>query len=109
MIHEYQDWTGINSLAVAKTNKPAVYIANGLGYHRNDSVKVQALDIRLKALPVDYFTICKQIIHGGLFFFDTNEECAEFFKLFNSAPLKDSELYACIYNQDGVQLLDNQT
>ncbi len=109
IVDNYADWTIINSMAVQQAGKPAVYLANGLGYHRDDIAKSRHVDANLKKLDGDYFTMAKQVIHGGLFFFDTNEQCAEFFNIFNAPLMINSELYACIYNSDGKKLMDNQT
>ena len=47
------------------------------------------------------------MIHGGLFFFDTEKEAQEFFNFFNEKPIYASGLYTELYNPKGECITEN--
>lgn len=101
---EYVDWANINSLAVAKKGKPAVYIANSLNYLDEDRETWQfVIDKLSHKMGVDFHSL----IHGGMYFFDDGAEAVEFFNAFNEKPVYASPVYACLYDEFGNCLTEN--
>lgn len=99
----YIDQGSMVSRAIQYTNLPAVSVTNTLdvsqGYDmsiwRNFCERVPDLDTR------------SEVLHGGLFFFDSDEEAREFFDLFNRRPVYASGLYAVLYDSSGSVLTEN--
>ena len=93
----------IVSRAVQYTGLPAVSVDNNLdmslGHHMSIWLhfceRVPDLDTR------------SEVLHGGVFFFDSDEEALEFFDLFNHRPVYASGLYAVLYDSSGSVLTEN--
>lgn len=101
---EYADWHQTNSLAVAQKSKPAVYINNGLNYDGEDThIWLVVIDMLHEKMSNDFYNI----IHGGLFFFNTMEEAEEFFNVFNQKPVYASPIFAVLYDATGECLTEN--
>jgi hypothetical protein len=107
MIHI--DWADTNSLAVAKMDKPAVYIANSLNYDKDDEHIWKFVMQQIHELyPVEkYPAIMGELIHGGLFFFDNEYERDVFYNIFQQKLTDSSAIYACVYDADGTCITEN--
>lgn len=106
---DYADWDDTNSLAVAQKGKPAVYIHNGLLFDDMDKHIWESVMESLKP-KMDKDEFCNSLsdlIHGGLFFFDTTEEAEEFFNVFNQNVVYASPIYAQLYDSTGMVLTEN--
>ena len=99
----YIDQGAIMSRVIQYTGLPAVSVTNTLdvplryvmSIWRNFCEQVPDLDTRSK------------VLHGGVFFFDSDEEAQEFFELFNSRPPTGSAgLYAVLYDSSGSVIAD---
>ena len=101
----YVDWTEINSLAVAQKGQWAVYIANHLNNDDKDIHvwKYVCNKLQGKLEVGDLFAI----IHGGLFFFESEKEMNQFFEIFCQPPVESSAIYACSYDPNGIPLSEN--
>ena len=107
---EYADWCSTNSLAVAQKGKPAVYINNELDYNSANSMEIWNFVREYLKPKMDedkFYNSLSDLIHGGLFFFDTMKEAEEFFILFNQEPVYASPLYAVLYDASGKILTEN--
>lgn len=99
----YIDQGSIVSRAIQYTGLPAVSVTNNLdvtqGYDmsiwRHFCEQVPEPDTR------------SEVLHGGVFFFDSDEEAREFFDLFNHRPVYASGLYAVLYDSSGSVLTEN--
>jgi hypothetical protein len=105
----YADWNSINSLAVAQKGKPAVYINNGLSFDDNDSHIWECVmeSLKPKMDKNEFLNLLSDLIHGGLFFFDTMEEAQEFLNIFNQNVVYASPIYAQLYDATGMGLTEN--
>jgi hypothetical protein len=105
----YVDWGRINSLAVAQEGRGAVYISNNLTYEGEDIPVWEYLLREIKKLysEKEYIDIVGNLIHGGLFFFDTNEERNQFYFIFTQELTESSAIYACLYEEDGTCITEN--
>ena len=99
----YIDQGAIMSRVIQYTGLPAVSVTNTLDVShasdwsiwRNFCEQVPDLDTRSK------------VLHGGVFFFDSDEEAQEFFELFNKYPVYASGLYAVLYDSSGSVITEN--
>lgn len=100
-------WNEINSLAVKQMGKPAVYVSNNLEYDtpKDEEIWVFICE-QCKSLWEDktpeYHNAMMSLVSGGLFFFDTEEEQHQFYKIFTQPLTDSSAVYACTYRADGV-------
>lgn len=102
---EYFQWHEICGLAAKQKGKWAVYISNGLEFVTQAETDiwdfVQAEFIKLYGADMAFYQQIGNILHGGMFFFDSEAECYEFYRIFE-LPLTDSSaIYACTYNPNG--------
>lgn len=106
---DYVDWNATNSLAVAQKGKPAVYINNGLSFDSIDSHIWESVmeSLKPKMDKDEFYNSLSDLIHGGLFFFDTMEEAEEFFNVFNQNVVYASPIYAQLYDSTGMGLTEN--
>lgn len=98
---DYRNWSEINALAVKQVGKFAVYVANNVDYDSeidNKSWDYAVSQIRLKTdNEKSYYEISSGMIHGGLFFFESEEKADEFFNIFCNEITEKTGLYAAIY------------
>ena len=93
----------IVSRAIQYTGLPAVSVDNhldmSLGHHMSIWLHfcAQVPDLDTRA----------EVLHGGLFFFDSDEEAREFFLLFNQRPVYASGLSAVLYDSSGSVITEN--
>lgn len=106
---EYTDWNATNSLAIAQKRKPAVYINNELTYDGSHCVIWEFVmeSLKPKMDKDEFYNSLSDLIHGGLFFFDTMEEAEEFFGIFNQKPVYASPIFAVLYDSTGECLTEN--
>lgn len=106
----YVDWTEILKLAVKEKGMCGVYISNNLNFDEHDIHIWEFVQGELKKLyeePKTYIMCIGDLIHGGLFFFDTEIERDTFYAIFQ-APLTDSSaIYACTYDASGDCITEN--
>jgi hypothetical protein len=104
------DWYAINEAAVAHVGKPAVYIANHISFEEPGdadiwSFVVESLKTMFGAVgdqyTQEYLDVISQVIHGGLFFFETKEEQYAFYKIFEQPLTESGPIYACTYSAEG--------
>lgn len=105
----YADWNATNSLAVAQKGKPAVYINNGLDFEGSHCFIWQTVmeSLKSKMDKDEFYNSIPDLIHGGLFFFDTMGEAREFFNIFNQNVVYASPIYAQLYDSTGMGLTEN--
>ena len=100
-------WNEINSLAVKQMGKPAVYVQNNLEYNTPKDEEIW-LFIREQCKTLcgdntpEYFNAMMSLVSGGLFFFDTEKEQQQFYKIFTEPLTDSSAVYACSYGADGI-------
>jgi len=108
---EYIQHNHIRDLAVAHKGQHAVYIGNHLDFETYkerklwdyviEEVKMQYPD------PKKFNDIMSGLVHGGLFFFENEEQAQQFYAIFNQPSTQHSGLYACLYDNTGVSLTGN--
>jgi hypothetical protein len=103
----YVDWGNINSLAVAKLNTPAVYVTNGLNYDESDDHIWQFVMDQVRLLYPDPLIVCGDLIHGGLFVFDSISDRDVFYNIFTQELTESSAIYVCMYDADGTCITEN--
>lgn len=106
------DWNSTNQAAVAHVGKPAVYLANHLTFDNDgDNPLWEFVITEVQRLYGDgsaaYFEVISQVIHGGLFFFDTAEEQYEFYRIFEQTLTYAGPIYAITYAADGTCETEN--
>jgi hypothetical protein len=101
----YMDWTRTNELAVKQKGQWSVYISNHLNYD-DDDLHIWNTILN-KCNPIMDIADVYSIMHGGLFFFNTEENMQEFFNIFNEDPIYSSGVYACSYDNLGNCLSEN--
>lgn len=106
----YADWTRINELAVAQEGRDAVYISNGLNYDKHDLHIWEYIQTEMRKIYSEdkVFDIMTNMIHSGMFFFDSTEERDIFYDILNVRDLTySSAIYACVYEEDGTLVTEN--
>lgn len=98
---KYADWNIVNDLATKQVGKYSVYISNGLVFDSDeDDIVWNFLLIELTKMFGDktpeFFDYVGNIIHGGLFFFDTEVKATEFYKIFDQELTQSSSIYATL-------------
>lgn len=105
---KYSDWNETNEQAVAHVGKPAVYINNALQFENDAENRVwDHVVTRFYELYPDNNTEVFNILHGGLFYFDSIEERDQFYSIFNDKPCYASAVYAVVYDGDGTCITEN--
>jgi hypothetical protein len=103
----YKNWSDINSLAVRQQGQWAVYINNGLEF---DTDQDQAIwnfvldNTSSQGWPVQDRSL---LLLGGLFFFDTELQATDFYRIFEQPLTDSSAIYACLYDSQGACLTEN--
>ena len=101
---EYLQWHQIYGLAAKQKGKWAVYIGNGLEFLTDKDTEIWnfVMDELIKLYGDDTFhRQIGNILHGGMFFFDSKAECYEFYRIFEQPLTDSSAIYACTYNPSG--------
>ncbi len=106
------NWHEIVGLAVAQKGKPAVYVSNGLEYNKPEDDEIWKFVLeKCKNMfgeeTDDYYAVMTHMIGGGLFFFDTEEQQYDFYRIFEQPLTDSSAIYACTYNAAGVCQTEN--
>lgn len=91
------------SRAIQYTGLPAVSITNNLDLTQGHNMSIW----RHFCERVPDLDTRSEVLHGGVFFFDSDEEALEFFDLFNHRPVYASGLYAVLYDSSGSVLTEN--
>ena len=81
----------------------SVYVNNGLQFDKSDEhiwyfVQSEIDKLYDKKTALDYRS---HLIQGGLFFFETEKECYDFYRIFEQELTDSSAIYACTYNPSG--------
>jgi hypothetical protein len=100
----YNQWNGIVGLAVKQLNKYSVYVSNGLEFDDSDKHIWSFVRREIAKLYPDVAecqNVWSDLIHGGLFSFDTEDACYKFYRIFEQELTDSSAIYACTYNPDG--------
>ena len=106
------NWVEINSLAVKSVGKHAVYVSNGLEYEdtKDDEIWTFVCN-EMKSIygkdTSDFNSIMSNLISGGLFFFNTEEEQRRFYRVFEQPLTDSSAIYACTYGPNGECCTEN--
>ena len=93
------NWSEINELAVKNSGKFGVYVSFGIDFSDSEDDKIWdflSKEIKKKYTKEFYFII-SSIINSDLFLFDSEEECNDFFSMFNKKPVYSSGIYAGTY------------
>lgn len=111
---EFKHWHQILELATKQIGKPSVYISNGLEFitPKDESIwrfvqdevqKLHGIEYNgdVSVLTVDYRNTMSNILQGGLFFFETEEEQYKFYKIFEQELTDSSAIYACTFDRNG--------
>ena len=101
--NQYSPWNEIVTLAVKQKGKPAVYIDNHLTYDEDETCLWRLVCEKFE----DNVDMLSNLIHGGLFFFEDENEALEFFNFFNTGALYASGIYAELYDESGNCLTEN--
>ena len=105
-------WDGICSLAVRQVGKPAVYVNNGLEHKDEkddeiwDFIISSVRELYGKDSP-RFYSVMGTLTAGGLFFFDSEEEQYEFYRIFEQPLTNSSAVYATTYGADGQGQTEN--
>ena len=99
----YVAWHRMAGLATKQIGKYSVYVNNGLQFDKYDEdiwyfVQSEINKLYDEKTALDYRTC---LVHGGLFFFDTEKECYDFYRIFEQELTNSSAIYACTYNPSG--------
>ena len=105
-------WHNIVGMAVAHKGKPAVYVNNGLDFDKSEDETIWEFVVeQCKAMFGDktdeFHSVIVNMIGGGLFFFDTEEEQFAFYRIFEHPLTDSSAIYACTYDASGVCQTEN--
>lgn len=100
------NWNETNSLAVKQMGKPAVYVGNGLVYDSPKDDEIwKFVMAEVKSIcggeTDEFYTVISSLVHGGLFFFDSEEDQIRFYEIFEQPLTDSSAIYACTYNSLG--------
>ena len=117
---DYRPWHEIVKLAVKHIGKRAVYLSNGLEYQtKEEDVIWTFVQLELRKLygisedtpasqyPVAYLNTIVNVLHSGIFFFESEKEQYKFFDIFNQEPVYASAIFACVYNEHGECEMEN--
>lgn len=111
---EFKQWHDVLGLATKQIGKPSVYINNGLEYNtpedetiwffiQSELASLYGVDAKTctyRECP-EFFDIRSNLIQGGLFFFESEEEQYKFYKIFEQPLTDSSAVYACTFNKNG--------
>jgi hypothetical protein len=100
------DWHDIIKIAVQHIGKRAVYISNGLNINEHDDVIWEFVQEQVKEKYNDD-RIESNLIKGGLFLFDTEEEQYKFYDIFRSPITDSSAIYALTFDEQGNMETEN--
>jgi hypothetical protein len=106
-MYQYESWNSVLSLAVKQVGKRAVYINNGLNYDEHDDGIWNFVLEQVKEKYNDDPGMKGDLIHGGLFFFDNEEEQYKFYDIFNAPATDSSALYALTFDEHGNSETEN--
>lgn len=106
------NWSEVLSAAVAKTGKPAVWVNNELEYTLEKDTKIWHFVMdSMKTLYGDettvYFNVIRDLVYGGLFVFDSEEDRDSFYRVFEQPLTDSSAIYACTFDNTGKVLTEN--
>lgn len=103
---KFVNWTKTNKLAVQQVNKFAVYVANG---EDDDRVWefVRYAVFEFVGSEAKFYDAIGNILEGGLFFFDTEDEARKFYNIFTQELTDSSAIYAALYKPDGICIGEN--
>jgi hypothetical protein len=105
---KFHQWHSIISMAVQHTGKFAVYINNGLTFEDEDTEIWNSVIERVKIkYPDTHLDVVSDLICGGLFLFDTEDEAWHFFDIFNSGCVYASAIFAMVYDSNGNGVTEN--
>lgn len=106
---KYLQWHEIFGMATKQQGMPSVYIHNGLNFDDNDIHVWNFVIDEVKKLYSDheYHNVLGNLIHGGLFFFESEEAQRKFYKIFEQPLTDSSAIYACTYNRHGTCETEN--
>lgn len=99
---KYLDQFDIVSSAVKNSNNHAVYISNSLDFSGSGASVWEYVCEKITNL-----NIRSDLLHGGLFLFDTEVEAADFYKIFESGPVYASGIYALLIDNTGEMITEN--
>ena len=106
------DWSDVYRLAVQQVGKPAVSVRNDLAHDtpEDDEIWDFVLD-QMRAIygneTPQFYDVMSSLVHGGLFFFENEEEQYCFYRVFEQPLTDSSAIYACTYGADGTIETEN--
>lgn len=101
---KFADWLDTNSLAVKQSGKWVCLVSNNLDISEDGAVATWVFLVHWFDSDWD---ILDNLLQGGLFFFNTEEECYDFYKVFEQPLIDSSAIYACTFNPNGLCETEN--
>jgi hypothetical protein len=98
---KYADWNIVNELATKQVGKFSVYVSNGLQFEDPQEDKIwDFVILELVRLfgnkTPEYYDYVSNVLHGGLFFFDSEDAARNFYKIFEQELTDSSAIYASL-------------
>lgn len=108
---KYADWNVVQDLATRQVGKFSVYVSNQLNFDRTDShiwdfVLSEIVRLFGDKTP-EYFEYLGNLVHGGLFFFESEDAAWNFYHIFNKELTYSSSIYVAIYSPTDGCLTEN--
>lgn len=110
-VSKFSSWHQICSLATKQVGKPSVYVSNGLDFL--DPKEEEIWKFIIAAVETLYGSgphtteMLSNLITGGLFFFDNENDQYNFYKIFEQELTDSSPIYACTYDLTGKPKTEN--
>lgn len=108
---EYYDWNKQHELATKQVGKFSVYVNNGLNFDVKDehiwAFVVEELQKIFGVKTKEYYDYVGNVLHGGLFFFESEEEAFQFYEIFTKELTDSSAIYSCVYSPESGCLTEN--
>lgn len=97
----YANWNTVNELATKQVGKFSVYISNNFEYVSESEnlawdFVIQEIANLFGAGTTEYFEYMSNVIHGGLFFFESKEKASKFYKIFEQELTNSTAIYASL-------------
>ena len=108
----FADWHDVAQLATMKIGKFSCYVSNGLDFTSIEDEAIWKFVLEsLRDLYGDktpkFYEYAGGIVNGGLFFFDSEYEMIEFYKIFEQPLTDSSPIYACTISPEHGSMTEN--
>ncbi len=98
----YFDNGKLREIAIKQVDKPAVYISNHLTMIKDADIWSHLIN-KFKGDS----ELLLNLMHSGVFFFETEDDALQFFNIFNEPPVYSSAVYAVLYDKFGIPVDEN--